>query len=481
MATPSTILNRQTLCPICKMSNRSDARFCQQCGNNIWLSNKYRIIRAIKEGGMGAVYEAVDENGKRYALKSLIDRFTDPAERQDAINRFQEEASILREITHPQVPRVYGSFLHGGRYYLAMDFVEGDDLEDLQRKQPNQRFDEKIVLKWAEQTANVLDYLHERRLIYRDVKPSNIMIERATGDVKVVDFGIAKLFQPNERGTLIGTPGYSPPEQYQGQAVPQSDIYALGATLHHLLTGRDPRDEAPFSFPPIRQLAPDVSEATERAISKALAMEIDKRWQSAAEFRAALPLEKIKGRTTRKPQPTVGLDPASMSASASVGAPAQPQRAAKSAKPDPKPKQVAPQPAPQPATRKPFRWWIPLLVFGIVAGLIALGQPSVTNQLNGLIGSSTSTPAAPTNRPTVSQSFQTEVTISVPSGSDDNAIYDAFEQGFLTEAKKQFGDQARLNPSVPPSYQGSVEKLSDDGTTQTLKATMTGRVVAPQQ
>ncbi|HEY1016291.1 MAG TPA: serine/threonine-protein kinase, partial [Herpetosiphonaceae bacterium] len=304
--------NRVTLCPICHTSNGGDARFCQKCGNNIWLNDRYRIVRAIKEGGMGAVYEAIDETGKRYALKALIDRFVDPAERKDAIERFQEEASILRELKHPQIPRVYKDFIHGGRYYLAMDFVEGDDLEDLLTRQPQGRFDEPTVLRWADQIADVLDYLHERRLIYRDMKPSNIMIERAGGNVKVVDFGIAKLFQPNERGTLIGTPGYSPPEQYQGQATPQSDVFALGATLHHLLTGRDPRDEAPFSFPPVRQLAPNVSVATERAIAKALEMETSKRFPSASSFRAALPLELTAPR--RKPaaqtaQPTITLPP----------------------------------------------------------------------------------------------------------------------------------------------------------------------------
>ena len=255
----------RALCPICHTSNRADARFCQKCGNNIWLNDRYRIVRAIKEGGMGAVYEAADDGGRRYALKALIDRFTDPKERDEAVARFKEEAAILRELNHPQIPRVYNDFLHGGRYYLAMDFVEGEDLEDIQRRQPSNRFDEATVLHWADQIANVLDYLHERRLIYRDMKPSNIMVEKAGGNLKVVDFGIAKLFQPNERGTLIGTPGYSPPEQYQGQATPQSDIYALGATLHHLLTGRDPRDEAPFSFPPVRTLVPTISAQTERA------------------------------------------------------------------------------------------------------------------------------------------------------------------------------------------------------------------------
>jgi serine/threonine-protein kinase len=481
----------RALCPICHTDNRSDAKFCQKCGNNIWLNDRYRIVRAIKEGGMGAVYEAMDDGGKRYALKALIDRFTDPAERADGIARFQEEASILRELQHPQIPRVYSDFLHGGRYYLAMDFIEGDDLEDLLRHQPNGRFDEATVIRWADQIADVLDYLHERRLIYRDVKPSNIMIERATGNVKVVDFGIAKLFQPNERGTLIGTPGYSPPEQYQGQATPQSDVFALGATLHHLLTGRDPRDEPPFSFPPVRQLVPSVSAQTERAIMRAVEMELDKRWPSAAAFRAALPTE-IGKRPPRKPantQPTVALDPAVMAAQ--VAPVPQAQRASPpAAQPAPKARPAKPAaPAAKPAPtakpakpRAPFRWWIPLLVVIVVGGLIALGQPGVSDQITGLLGGDTSTaiPATATSAPLVVQQYKKELTVTVPAGSTAEAIRSEFIRAYGEAVATEFGPTARLSQSVLPTYEGGQpEVVSEDASGTTLRATLIGRISAP--
>ena len=479
----------RALCPICHTSNRADARFCQKCGNNIWLNDRYRIVRAIKEGGMGAVYEAADDGGRRYALKALIDRFTDPKERDEAVARFKEEAAILRELNHPQIPRVYNDFLHGGRYYLAMDFVEGEDLEDIQRRQPSNRFDEATVLHWADQIANVLDYLHERRLIYRDMKPSNIMVEKAGGNLKVVDFGIAKLFQPNERGTLIGTPGYSPPEQYQGQATPQSDIYALGATLHHLLTGRDPRDEAPFSFPPVRTLVPTISAQTERAISRALEMELDKRWPSAAAFRAALPTE-IGSRTGRKaPQPTVALDPA-VAAAASLGSVPQPQRAvqpAPPAKPAPKskpPKQPKPAPAPAARPQKPFRWWIPLLVIMVVGGLIALGQPGVSERLSGMLGgaSATSVPVTPSSGPMVRRQYSADLTVSVPAGSDNDQIYDAFIQAFGAKVGAEFGPRAQINMNTPPSYQGGAPvQESEANNTVTYRATLSGLISVPQQ
>ncbi|HYF65951.1 MAG TPA: serine/threonine-protein kinase [Herpetosiphonaceae bacterium] len=473
----------RALCPICHTSNRADARFCQKCGNNIWLNDRYRIVRAIKEGGMGAVYEAADDGGRRYALKALIDRFTDPKERDEAVARFKEEAAILRELNHPQIPRVYNDFLHGGRYYLAMDFVEGEDLEDIQRRQPNERFDEATVLRWADQIANVLDYLHERRLIYRDMKPSNIMVEKAGGNLKVVDFGIAKLFQPNERGTLIGTPGYSPPEQYQGQATPQSDIYALGATLHHLLTGRDPRDEAPFSFPPVRQLAPEVSAQTERAISRALEMELDKRWPSAAAFRAALPTE-IGSRGRKAPQPTVALDPAV--AAASLGSVPQAQKAvqpAPPAKPAPKNK-PKPQPAPAAKPQKPFRWWIPLLVVLVVGALIALGQPGVSDRLSAMFGgsSATSVPATPSSGPLVRQTYNAELTVSVPAGSTADQIYDAFILAFKDKVVAEFGAQAQINMNAPPTYQGGAPvQVGEENGNVTYRATLNGRISAPQQ
>ena len=479
----------RALCPICHTSNRADARFCQQCGNNIWLNDRYRIVRAIKEGGMGAVYEAADDAGRRYALKALIDRFTDPKERDEAVARFKEEAAILRGLDHPQIPRVYTDFLHGGRYYLAMDFVEGDDLEDLLRRQPEGRFDEATVLRWADQIANVLDYLHERRLIYRDVKPSNIMIERASGSVKVVDFGIAKLFQPNERGTLIGTPGYSPPEQYQGQATPQSDVYALGATLHHLLTGRDPRDQPPFAFPPVRELVPSISAQTERAITRSLEMELAQRWPSAAAFRAALPTE-IGKRQPRKaaPQPTVALDSAAMAAS--IGAVPQPQKAVQpasqpAAPPEAKAKKPAkPAPTPTQATpRKPFRWWLPLGVLLVVLALIALGLPGVSDQISSVFGgdSSTSVPATPSVGPNVSQQYTTELTVTVPIGSDEKAIQTAFLQAYVERVTQEFGPTARVNNNVPPTYQGAPQKTGDDPNNETYRVTVSGRIVAPKR
>ena len=304
VTTPS--ITERILCPICRAPNRPDARFCQQCGKDVLLDSIYRITRVIKEGGMGVVYHAIDGDGEQYAVKEMHDRFTDAAERVEGIERFIDEAKVLRNLKgHPAIPRVYRSFIDEGRYYLSMEFIVGEDLEDRLAREP--RFPEVQVLHWADQLCDVLEYLHDNGLIYRDMKPSNVMIT-PEDDVKVVDFGIAKLLQPGQRGTMIGTPGYAPPEQYQGIATPQSDVYALAATLHHLVTGRDPREEPPFSFPPARDVRPDISRPLSDTLEKALEMEVADRFRSVSEFRRALPIPTGDRRPTRTFDPRTSGD-----------------------------------------------------------------------------------------------------------------------------------------------------------------------------
>lgn len=346
---------RSLPCPRCNSFNPPQARFCQHCRFRIVLvvpeAERYQIVRIIKAGGMGAVYEAVDPSAQRYAIKELLDRFARPDERAEALAHFADEARLLQQLRHPSVPRVYANFadtfVDGAtgeqrqHYYLVMDFIRGEDLE--QRLEREGAQGEALVLMWADQLCDVLGYLHESDLIYRDVKPSNIMIERDTGRVKLVDFGIATLAGPEGRSTLIGTPGYSPPEQYQGLATPASDVYALGATLHHLLTGRDPRSEPPFSFPPLHQLRPDVSLHVASAIDRALSMHSPERWGSMREFRAALLAAE------RQPAPVV--------AAPSIAAPAAPASVAR--------------PRPRPSFfRRLLRLLLPLLIaapFGLAA------------------------------------------------------------------------------------------------------------------
>ncbi|HMP40480.1 MAG TPA: serine/threonine-protein kinase [Roseiflexaceae bacterium] len=281
----------QILCPKCHKANLRRARFCQHCGHDVILNNagpRYYITRVIKEGGQGAVFEAIDDNEQVYAVKQMLDRFTDSRERAEAVDRFEAEARILQRLTHPRIPRVYVSYQDEGFHYLVMDFVRGEDLEDIIQRE--RLIAEAQVLTWAEQICDVLEYLHSRdpAIIFRDMKPSNVMIE-PNGSVKLIDFGIAKTFNPTRHGgTQIGTPGYAPPEQYQGMATPRSDVYSLGATLHHMLTGRDPRDEPPFTFPPVYALRPNVSRRTSDTVQRALQMKPEDRFASIGELRTTL-------------------------------------------------------------------------------------------------------------------------------------------------------------------------------------------------
>ncbi|PDW02859.1 hypothetical protein CJ255_11670 [Candidatus Viridilinea mediisalina] len=281
------------LCPQCHKQNVPQAHFCQHCGHDMILNNdapsdelRYVITRVVKQGGQGAIYEGRDQVGRVYAIKEMLDRFTEARERAEALASFYTEAQLLQSLSHPRIPRVYSYFRDEGRHYLTMDFIYGEDLQELVERKG--RLDERQVLLWADQLCSVLTYLHSKGLIYRDMKPSNVMIERASGAVKLVDFGITTLFRGSERGSQVGTPGYAPPEQYQGLATPQSDIYALGATLHHLLTGRDPTEQLPFSFPPANQLVPSLSRRTNDALERALQKVPNDRFATMEAFQAAL-------------------------------------------------------------------------------------------------------------------------------------------------------------------------------------------------
>ncbi len=204
---------------------------------------------------------------------------------------FEREANILATLNHPSIPRVYDYFSVENRSYLVLEFVNGKDLEAVIND--TQGFlSEEQVLGWAIELCDVLNFLHSHKpdpIIFRDMKPSNVMINQ-TGHVVLVDFGIAKPFQSGQKGTMIGTEGYSPPEQYRGDATQIADIYALGATIHHALSRRDPRLEAPFSFAerPLRKINPAVSIEMETVTNTALQYNPEHRFQSAEAMRDAL-------------------------------------------------------------------------------------------------------------------------------------------------------------------------------------------------
>ena len=254
------------------------------------LGGRYEIQAAVGRGGMGAVYRARDSRlDCAVAVKELLDRYDTDEERAESIRHFEREARLLAQLSHPHLPRVYDYFVEDGRCYLVMEFVEGETLED--RLQRESRIPLLAALDWAAQLADALVYLHSRNppIVFRDLKPANI-IAAQDGGVKLIDFGIARRFQQGAaKDTLLyGSPGYSPPEQYgRAQTDPRSDIYAFGATLHHMVTGRDPAPQ-PFKFPSIRKIDPALPPALEELIQRCVEMDEHRRIQTASEVRQSV-------------------------------------------------------------------------------------------------------------------------------------------------------------------------------------------------
>ncbi|MCS6839382.1 MAG: serine/threonine-protein kinase [Roseiflexus sp.] len=258
------------------------------------LQGRYVIEGTLGIGGMSVVYRGRDLRFKDVirpcAIKEMYQSAPDSNTRLLNLKNFEREAGLLATLQHPAIPKVFDFFEENGRVYLILELIQGKDLETIldEAKGP---LPEERVARWAVQLCEVLSYLHNQKpepIVFRDMKPSNVMV---TPDDRIVliDFGIARSLA-RTRGTIIGTEGYSPPEQYKGIAEPQSDLYALGATLHHLLTASDPRTETPFTFHerPLRQLNPQVSPELAAVVEKALSYDMKTRWASAEEMRLAL-------------------------------------------------------------------------------------------------------------------------------------------------------------------------------------------------
>jgi tRNA A-37 threonylcarbamoyl transferase component Bud32 len=215
------------------------------------LNNRYEIVRKIGGGGMGAVYLASDNNlgGVLRAVKEMVQSHIEEEQQEKAINDFKRESMILSTLDHPSIPTIYDYFydVDEGRFYLVMKYISGGDLASRLRSAPEGKIDEKSVTQWALQITDVLDYLHSQpsTIVYRDLKPSNIMTDGNSGRIMLIDFGIARsISQKEEKGvTAVGTMGYAPPELFSGNVEPRSDLYSLGSTMFHLLTGADPQEQ----------------------------------------------------------------------------------------------------------------------------------------------------------------------------------------------------------------------------------------------
>ena len=256
---------------------------------------------------MGATYRAEDLRlkGRYCAVKeALPDPDASAEELRQSREQFYQEASTLARLDHPNLPKVSDYFSDNQRDYLVMDFVPGHDLKETLAAslRDGHPLDERQVLAWAGQLCDALEYMHtqEPPVLHRDIKPSNIKVT-PSGNVKLVDFGLVKVLVPDDQRTITvvqgrGTVQYIPLEQYggdTGHTDVRSDIYSLGATIYHLLTGQPPLDAKqrflkPKSLPGPRTLNPDISVQTEHALLWSLAMHPDDRPPTVADLRTAL-------------------------------------------------------------------------------------------------------------------------------------------------------------------------------------------------
>ena len=253
------------ICPACQTSNPPQAAFCFGCGKPLaqvspapdLLHHRYHLLHKLGAGGFGAVYQAEDRQlGNRLvAVKEMCPQSNlNSQEDTEGVEAFKQEALLLADLLHPNLPRIYDHFSEDGRWYLVLDYIAGQTLEEYLSEQPDGYLPLSEALDVGLQLCDVLDYLHTRQppIIFRDLKPSNIM-RTSSGHLYLIDFGIARHFKPGQvRDTIaFGSPGYAAPEQYgKAQTTPRSDIYSLGATLYQVLTGSDP-SLTPFRFPPL--------------------------------------------------------------------------------------------------------------------------------------------------------------------------------------------------------------------------------------
>jgi serine/threonine-protein kinase len=270
------------------------------------LRERYKIRRIIGQGGMGSIYLADDIRleGRLCALKEVEhDRSLPEDMLQQASEQFQREATVLARLDHPNLPKVSDFFSEGLREYLVMDYVPGKDLRTLmmEARQREKMLSERDVLTWAAQLSDALAYMHSQDppILHRDIKPSNLKLT-PSGLIKLVDFGLVKILASEELTISVlqgrGTAIYTPLEQYggdTGHTDARSDIYSFGATLYHLLTNRPPVEARerflhPDILVPPRQLNPDLTSRTERAILWAMSLHPDDRPQDIEIFRQAL-------------------------------------------------------------------------------------------------------------------------------------------------------------------------------------------------
>lgn len=305
----------RVFCSSCGASGSPNNRFCEFCGSILQATNinvsanptipsthtppfleargeqdetqallhqRYYLLHRLGKGGMGVVYQAQDTllGNRLVAVKEMSQDSLSEQPLQEAIANFKREAHLLAGLQHPNLPSIYDHFAEDGRWYLVMSFIQGETLEDYLTLFPGQRLSFEETIQIGLTLCNVLDYLHSHQppIIFRDLKPANIM-RTTNGHIYLIDFGIARHFKPGQtRDTnFFVSMGYAPLEQFgHGQTTVRSDIYSLGATLHRLLSGYNPR-LSPFHLPPLQALVPTLPEPLTRLITQMLELEESRR------------------------------------------------------------------------------------------------------------------------------------------------------------------------------------------------------------
>lgn len=253
------------------------------------VDGKYKILRVVGKGGMSVVYQAVNEKANKiWAIKEV---------RKDGTQNFEvvkqnliAETDMLKRFNHPNLPSIIDVINTDDSFLIVMDYIEGNSLSKALETSGAQSQED--VIEWSKQLCDVLGYLHSQNppIIYRDMKPANVML-KPDGNVSLIDFGTAREFKSSsvEDTTCLGTQGYAAPEQYggQGQTDARTDIYCLGATMYHLVTGHNP-STPPYEMYPIRQWNPLLSSGLEEIITKCTQRNPNDRYQSCAELLYAL-------------------------------------------------------------------------------------------------------------------------------------------------------------------------------------------------
>ncbi len=304
-------------CSECGAQNVPGAKFCVTCGHVMHipeadaphssisspgtgllpqaslLNKRYRISKLAGTGGMGAVYKAEDTRfGDRpVAVKEMRQSSLKPQELEIATEQFKVEANMLARLQHPSLPRIYEHFLEGNRWYLVMDFIDGETLDERLRRTSGRKLPPPEVLDIGIQLCRVLDYLHKRQppVVFRDLKPSNVMLT-PEGHLYLIDFGIARIFKPGQAKDTkaYGSIGYSAPEQFdREQTTDQADIYSLGITLHEMLSGNIP-SLAPFHLPRLNFPGQPALERLAALVAQMIEMDKNKRPASIEKVRQEL-------------------------------------------------------------------------------------------------------------------------------------------------------------------------------------------------